>query len=73
MALTPLYNYVFMALPVMKEDLRPLYNEIISFLWTRSANSETIKKRWLVSKRRLSASFGLGGLQIPHPSETAEA
>jgi hypothetical protein len=70
--LTPLYNHVFMALPVTEKDLRPLYKEINSFLWTRTENEVTIQKRRLVAAKRLSASFYKGGLQIPHPWETVE-
>jgi hypothetical protein len=61
-----------MALPVTEEYLQPLYKEIKSFLWTRTENGTTIQKRRLVAAKRLSASFGKGGLQIPHPNETAE-
>ncbi len=71
-ALTPLYNHVFMALPVTEEDLQPLYKEIKSFLWTRTENEVTVQRRRLVAAKRLSASFDKGGLQFPHPSETAE-
>jgi hypothetical protein len=71
-ALTPLYNHVFMALPVTEKDLQPLYKEIKSFLWTRTENEATIQKRRLVAAKRLSASFDKGGLQIPHLWETAE-
>ncbi len=72
-ALVPLYNHVLMALPVTEAELNPLHKEILSFLWTRSKNLETIQKRRLVAVKRLSASFDKGGLQIQHPSETAEA
>ncbi len=71
-ALTPLYNHILMALPASEEDLQPLYKEIKSFLWTQSENGTTVQKRRLVATKRLSASFDKGGLQIPHPSETAE-
>ncbi len=71
-ALVPLYNHVLMALPVTETELDPLHKEILSFLWTRSDNQETIQKRRLVAAKRLSASFDKGGLQIQHPMETAE-
>jgi hypothetical protein len=71
-ALTPLYNHVLMALPATEADLQPLYKEIKSFLWTRTENNVTVQKRRLVVAKRLSASFDKGGLQILHPSETAE-
>jgi hypothetical protein len=71
-ALIPLYNHILMALPATETDPQPLYKEIKSFLWTRTENDMTIQKRRLVAEKRLSASFDKGGLQIPHPEETAE-
>jgi hypothetical protein len=71
-ALVPLYNHVLMSLPVAAADMEALHKEILSFLWTRSNNQETIQKRRLVAAKRLPASFDKGGLQIQHPSETAE-
>ncbi len=61
-----------MALPATEKDLQPLYKEIKSFLWTRTENDATVQKRQLVEAKRLSARFDKGGLQIPHPDETAE-
>jgi hypothetical protein len=71
-AVLPLYNHVLMALLGTETDLQPLYKEIKSFLWTRTENDTTIQKRRLVAAECLSASFDKGGLQIPHPEETAE-
>jgi hypothetical protein len=70
-ALTPIYNHVFMALPVQDKDVDPLYKEIQLFLWSKTVNQETVQKRRLVSRKRLSASFDKGGLEIQHPSEVA--
>jgi hypothetical protein len=61
-----------MALSTTEKDLQPLYKEIKSFLWTRTENDATVQKRQLVEAKRLSARFDKGGLQIPHPDETAE-
>jgi hypothetical protein len=71
-AMTPLYNHIFMALPVTEQDLQPLTKEILSFLWTRTVDSETVQKRRLVASKRLAASFHKGGLQIQQPGEKAE-
>jgi hypothetical protein len=70
-ALVPLYNHVFMALPVTEEDSAILHKEILNFLWTRTIDATTIQKRRLVAAARLPASFDKGGLQIQHPKETA--
>jgi hypothetical protein len=61
-----------MALPATEQELQPLDKEILSFLWTRTADSEIVQKRRLVASKRLSASFHEGGLQIQKPTETAE-
>jgi hypothetical protein len=71
-AMVPMYNHVLMALPVAEEDLNTLHKEILSFLWTQTNDSNTVQKRRLVATKRLPASFDKGGLQIQHPSETAE-
>jgi hypothetical protein len=70
-ALIPLYNHVFMALPITAEDIDPLQKEITGFLWTRTNDSNTIQKRRLVATKRLAASFDKGGLQIQHPKDTS--
>ncbi len=54
------------------EDMTTLHKQVLSFLWTPTNDSNTIKKRRLVAAKRLPASFDKGGLQIQHPSETAE-
>jgi hypothetical protein len=71
-ALVPLYNHVLLALPATEQELQPLDKEILSFVWTRTADSETVQKRRLVASKQLSASFHEGGLQIQKPTETAE-
>ncbi len=71
-AMVPLYNHAFMALPIAEEETEAIHKEILSFLWTRTNDSNLIQKRRLVAVRRLPASFDKGGLQIQHPAETAE-
>jgi hypothetical protein len=56
-ALTPLYNHVLIALPDTEEDLKPLYKEILSFLWTRTVNAGVSQKRRLEVRKHLSTSF----------------
>jgi hypothetical protein len=60
--MVPLYNHALMALPTMAKDLEPLHKEILSFLWTRTANTETIQKRRLVASKRIAASFKKEGV-----------
>ncbi len=50
-AMDSLYNHVLMALPVTETELNPLYMEILSFLWTRTNNLDTIQKRRLVAAK----------------------
>jgi hypothetical protein len=69
-ALIPIYNH--MALPVQKETMKRLHQEILDFLWTKQQDGETIQKRRLFAKDRIPASFNKGGLQVPLPADTAE-
>jgi hypothetical protein len=71
-ALIPIYNHIFMALPTQAESMKALHQEILDFLWTRQHDGEKLQKRRLVAKDRISASFDKGGLQVPHPSDTAD-
>jgi len=71
-ALIPLYNHIFMALPLAGGQADTLHKEILNFLWTRQKDGVTRNKRKLVAKNRLPASHDKGGLQIPHPRETCE-
>ena len=71
-ALVPIYNHIFMAIPFQSEDIKAIHKEILDFLWTKQRDGETVQKRRLVAKDRISASFNRGGLQVPHPAETAE-
>ncbi len=52
-ALFLIYNLVFMALPVQEKAV-----EIQLFLSSKTVNQEKIKKRRLVSLKRLSARLG---------------
>jgi len=52
--------------------MKKLHQEVLDFLWTRQEDGEKIQKRRLVAKDRIPASFNRGGLQVPHPAETAE-
>ena len=39
-ALTPIYNHIFMALPVSEPEIEVLRNEILNFLWTKTSVAE---------------------------------
>ena len=69
MAFTPIYNHVFMAIPIDTNHSDQLIKEISLFLWTRQKEGEQIMKRRLVSKQRISAELSMGGLQISHPRD----
>ena len=71
-AILPLYNHVFMALPIFNQQIQQTFDEILSFLWTKQVDGNTVNKRRLVSKNRIPASLEMGGLQIPHPSQTIQ-
>ncbi len=71
-ALIPMYNHVFMVLALSPNHTEELQKEILKFLWTRQEQGEEKHKRRLVAKDRIAASHHKGGLQVPHPMETAE-
>jgi hypothetical protein len=68
-ALVPVYNHVFMALPIEPRHTEPLFSEILRFLWTKQVDGHTKQKRRLVAKKRISAGLEMGGLGIQHPDE----
>ncbi len=61
-----------MALPTQEDYMKDLQKEITDFLWTRQQEGVKIQKRRLIAKNRISASFEKGGLQVPHPTDTAD-
>ena len=68
-AFLPIYNHVFMAVPVSTEHSDALFKEVTKFLWTRQQEGQTVNKRTRVSKDRVSADIEMGGLKIAHPKE----
>jgi len=64
-AYLPVYNHVFMSLPINEEEQRKINKEVSTFLWTRQHQGQTVKKRKLVANKRIEATFEMGGLQIP--------
>jgi hypothetical protein len=68
-ALIPVYNHVFMALPVEPQHTESLFSEILRFLWTKQVDGQTTQKRRLVAKNRIAAGLEMGGLGIPHSDE----
>jgi hypothetical protein len=71
-AMTPLYNHIFMSLPIEEQYTKRIFDQILKFLWTRQVDGETYYKRRLVSKLRVNAGYNMGGLNIPHPDTVAE-
>jgi hypothetical protein len=70
-ALTPLYNHLFMTIPTEEQHEKKIFDQILKFLWTRQVDGVTYYKRRLVSKLRVTASYNMGGLNIPHPETIA--
>jgi hypothetical protein len=64
MALVPVYNHVFMALPIEPRHTESLFSEILRFLWTKQVDGHIKQKRHLVAKKRISARLEMGGLGI---------
>jgi hypothetical protein len=63
-ALIPIYNHVFMALPVEPIHTENLFSKILRFLWTKQVDGWIAQKRRLVAKKRISAGLDMGNLGI---------
>jgi hypothetical protein len=64
-AFLPIYNHIFMALPVDKTNTDNLQKDILKFLWTRTLDGHTKQKQGLVAKNRLGAGLEMGGPRHP--------
>jgi hypothetical protein len=71
-AFTPIYNHVFMALPITSNYTDELQKAILKLLWTRQFEGQTKQKRRLVAKNRLGAGLAMGGLGIQPIENTVE-
>jgi hypothetical protein len=67
-ALVTVYNHICMALPIQGVSMKAH----IKSYWISSGRRKYLKKEYSMAKDRISASFNKGGLQVPHPSNTAE-
>jgi len=43
-AIQPIYNHVFMAMPIQADRIKPIFDEIFSLLWTKQKDKVTIVK-----------------------------
>jgi hypothetical protein len=64
LAFIPIYNHVFMALPIATNHTHEVQKEIFKLLWTSQLDGQTRQKRRLVAKKRLGAGLEIGGLCI---------
>jgi hypothetical protein len=71
-AFTPIYNHVFMALPITSNYTDELQKAILKLLWTRQLEGQTKQKRRLVARNRLGAGLAMGGLGIQPIENTVE-
>ena len=68
-AFLPLYNHVFMAIPIHSEFCDELFKDVTKFLWTRQREGQQVQKRILVARSRVAAPPSMGGLKISHPRD----
>jgi hypothetical protein len=73
LAFTPIYNHVFMALPVTSIHTDELQKAVLKLLWTRQLDGHTKQKRRLVAKKRLGAGLAMGGLGIQPIENTVQS
>jgi hypothetical protein len=72
LAFTPIYNHVFMALPVTSNHTDELQKAVLKLLWTRQLDGHAKQKRRLVAKKRLGAGLAMGGLGIQPIENTVQ-
>jgi hypothetical protein len=72
LAFTPIYNHVFMALPITSNYTDELQKAVLKLLWTRQLDGHTKQKRRLVAKKRLGAGLATGGLGIQPIENTVQ-
>jgi hypothetical protein len=60
----PSFNHVFMVFGHCEEMERTLDGMMVDLLWTRSSGGQIRQGRRIVAKKRLDASFNMGGLNI---------
>jgi hypothetical protein len=64
LAFTPIYNHVFMALPISSNHIYELQKAVLKMLWTRQLDGQTKQKQRLVARNRLGAGLEMGGLGV---------
>ncbi len=72
LAFSPIYNHVFMSLPVPGNHIDDLQKAVIKMLWTRQIDGRTKQKRRLVARSRLGAGLEMGGLGIQPIENTVQ-
>jgi hypothetical protein len=60
----PSFNHVFMAFGHCEDTERVLDGMMVNLLWTRSSDGQVKQGRKLVARKRLDASFNMGGLNM---------
>jgi len=71
-ACLPIYNHVFMTMPIDTEQKDKIEKEILKVLWTKQKEGQTLRKRKQVAKYRMQGRYEIGGLEIPTIEQHAE-
>jgi hypothetical protein len=72
LAFTPIYNHVFMALPITSNHIDDLQKAVLKMLWTRQLDGQTKQKRRLVARNRLGTGLEMGGLGVQPIENTVQ-
>jgi hypothetical protein len=67
LAFIPIYNHVFMALPITNNHIDELQKLVLKLLWTRQLDGQTKQKQRLLAKKRLGAGLEMGGAWYSTP------
>jgi hypothetical protein len=68
----PSFNHVFMVFGHDEENERALDGMMVDLLWTRSCQGQVRQGRRLVAKKRLDASFNMGGLNMDKTAQLVD-
>jgi hypothetical protein len=72
LAFTPIYNHVFMALPVTRNHIDELQKAVLKLFWTRQLDGCTKQKQRQLAKKRLGAGLAMKGLGIQPLENTVQ-
>jgi len=72
MAILPAFNHIFMAFGFDERWGGIIDKKVLNLLWTQKSGGERRQKRRLIAKKRINASFEMGGLKMNFTKQIAD-